>query len=273
MATQIDRLGGAKGALAYKAPCRVTTTANITLSGLQTVDGVVLVTGDRVLVKDQDTDSENGIWVVANGSWSRAKDFDGNTDAVQGTRVDVTGGAVGSGEYKLTSSNPVYIGTSSIAFEITDNARGPASAVAGNLASFDDTTGKVLADSGLAITTILTTDVVGSTGTNGVQPSFSRASYDLGTYATTVAITLASSNGMMQHMINNAGSTGSLPLSGPASNGMTILEVTNGTSPATITTTAYGNYVAGAPSTGASAISLARIWKTQTITFLEWLSS
>jgi hypothetical protein len=57
-----------------KASCRVATTANITLSGTQTIDGVAVIAGDRVLVKDQSTASENGIYIVAAGSWSRSAD-------------------------------------------------------------------------------------------------------------------------------------------------------------------------------------------------------
>lgn len=60
---------------------KVATTEDITLSGEQTIDGVSLTTGDRVLVKDQSTASENGVYVVASGAWSRAVDLDTGTDA------------------------------------------------------------------------------------------------------------------------------------------------------------------------------------------------
>lgn len=53
---------------------RVATTGAITLSGLQTIDGVTLQAGDRVLVKDQTNNAENGVYVVASGAWSRAED-------------------------------------------------------------------------------------------------------------------------------------------------------------------------------------------------------
>ena len=62
--------------LDVKASVRAGTTNNITLSGTQTVDGVVLTSGDRVLVKDQTTQSQNGIYVVAAGAWSRSNDAD-----------------------------------------------------------------------------------------------------------------------------------------------------------------------------------------------------
>jgi hypothetical protein len=60
--------------LNVKASCRAATTGNITLSGTQTVDGVALLAGDRVLVKDQSTAANNGIYVVAAGSWARSTD-------------------------------------------------------------------------------------------------------------------------------------------------------------------------------------------------------
>lgn len=59
-----------------KASCLVATTANITLSGTQTIDGVAVAAGDRVLVKNQTTQSQNGIYVVAAGAWARSSDMD-----------------------------------------------------------------------------------------------------------------------------------------------------------------------------------------------------
>ena len=59
-----------------KDSCVVATTANITLSGTQTIDGVVLIAGDRCLVKDQTLNQDNGIYLVAAGAWTRATDMD-----------------------------------------------------------------------------------------------------------------------------------------------------------------------------------------------------
>lgn len=60
-----------------KGSCLVATTgANITLSGTQTIDGVAVVVGNRVLVKDQTSAPTNGIYVVAAGAWTRATDAD-----------------------------------------------------------------------------------------------------------------------------------------------------------------------------------------------------
>lgn len=59
-----------------KPSVKAATTANITLSGTQTIDGIALVATDRVLVKNQSSASANGIYVVAAGAWTRATDMD-----------------------------------------------------------------------------------------------------------------------------------------------------------------------------------------------------
>ena len=97
--TTIDRIAGLSTAVAVKAPCRCATTANVTLEGLQTVDGVVLVANDRVLVKNQSASSENGIYVASSSAWTRALDFDGRRDAVTGTLVYVNAGSANSDSF------------------------------------------------------------------------------------------------------------------------------------------------------------------------------
>jgi hypothetical protein len=179
MSTQLDRLGGAKGSLAWKAPCRVATTANITLSGTQTIDGVAVVAEDRVLVKDQTAGADNGIYVVKSSAWVRAKDFNGNQEVVRGTRIYVTDGTAGQGEYTvLNTSSPVVIGTDTLTITKETPVDGPASSVDGNLASFSGTSGTQLQDSGVASDSLLSTGNIGSTATNGIQ-AYTAASTDV----------------------------------------------------------------------------------------------
>lgn len=116
MTIAIDRLDGLSSSTAVKGPCFVATTANIALTGLQTIDGVAVTAEKRVLVKDQTTQSENGIWVADTGPWRRAKDFNRTTDVVKGTTVFVSGGAAGQRSYALNTDDPVVIGTSAIQF-------------------------------------------------------------------------------------------------------------------------------------------------------------
>lgn len=118
MTTYTDRVAGARSSLAFKAPCRVKTTTNITLSGFQTVGGVTLAAGDsnlRVLVAGQDNASENGIWDASATAWTRARDFNGANDVVKGTRVQVIAGTT-SGEWIVDTADPITIGTTALSF-------------------------------------------------------------------------------------------------------------------------------------------------------------
>lgn len=82
----------------YKKSVRAATTANITLSGLQTVDTVVLAAGNRVLVKSQNAPRENGIYIVATGAWTRSVAADGSIE-IDSAIVAVDEGAVNGGYY------------------------------------------------------------------------------------------------------------------------------------------------------------------------------
>lgn len=109
-----DRRQGVNAGAAVKVPVKSATTANITLSGEQTIDGVALVDGDRVLVKDQTDATENGIYTVDTGDWTRTPDFDGVFDVVEGTFVYVTDGATTVGFWYVTTADPITPGTTSL---------------------------------------------------------------------------------------------------------------------------------------------------------------
>ena len=117
MTTATDRLTGLADDAGCKAPVRAATTANITLEGEQTIDGVACVSGDRVLVKNQTDTTENGIYVVDTGDWSRAKDFDSARDVVDGTLVYVRAGSMNiRALYAVSGTDPIIPGTSAITF-------------------------------------------------------------------------------------------------------------------------------------------------------------
>jgi len=87
-----------------KASVRAATTANITLSGAQTIDGVSVVATDRVLVKNQSSASENGIYVAASGAWSRATDMDAWSE-VPGAYVFVEEGTANADKAWLSTAD------------------------------------------------------------------------------------------------------------------------------------------------------------------------
>ena len=62
------------------------TTGNVTLAGLQVIDGVQLQVGDRVLVSSQNNEDENGIYVAKAGNWTRALDLIAAADVASGMK-------------------------------------------------------------------------------------------------------------------------------------------------------------------------------------------
>lgn len=133
MATQTDVLGGVTGDLAMKTPVDAATTANITLSGEQTLDGIALVAGDRALVQDQTAAEDNGIYTVSAGDWVRAPDWNGARDVVAGTSVLVNQGSVGEGRlYRVSTTGDITIGVTEVVIESvpfgSDGATGPTGA-------------------------------------------------------------------------------------------------------------------------------------------------
>ena len=108
---------GENATISMKVPVRVATTANITLSGAQTIDGVSVVAGNRVLVKNQTDASGNGIYVAATGAWTRAQDCADDGDLVTGTEVRVNSGTANAGRWYCSSADPIDIGTDNITWE------------------------------------------------------------------------------------------------------------------------------------------------------------
>lgn len=115
--TITDRIDGISTSVAVKAPVKVCATGNVTLFGEQTIDGVAVVFGDRVLLPLQTNSVERGIYQVKSGEWSRDKDFDGARDIVQGTLIPVNLGTVNGGKiFQVTTVNPIIIGSTALAF-------------------------------------------------------------------------------------------------------------------------------------------------------------
>ena len=104
-----------------KAAVRVATTTGITLSGLQTIDGIALANGDRVLVKDQVSGETNGIYIASASTWTRATDFDGNPngEVSAGNIIPVlTGDTQYSSLWVLVTPNPITVGITPLDFTL-----------------------------------------------------------------------------------------------------------------------------------------------------------
>jgi hypothetical protein len=259
--TLTDRIDGVTTSTAIKAPCRVATTANITLSGEQTIDGIAVVDGDRVLVKDQDTQTENGIYVASTGGWSRALDFDGNRDVRKGTQVLVNSGTVGgAAQFICTATDPIVIDTTNITWTTLELLLDAAPV---NSPTFTGVPAAPTAAPGTNTTQIATTGFVQAALTallNGVSASFdtlaelaaglalkvnlagnqnltggfTTTSYSAGTKSSGT-FTLDALNGNIQHATNNGAHT----LAPPTAPCTIILEYTNGASAGAITTSGF----------------------------------
>jgi hypothetical protein len=109
-AVTFGQLTGAVQGQLWKDPVRAATTANITLSGTQTIDGIALVANDRVLVKNQTAGAANGIYLVQAGAWTRTVDMDTAAEANNAT-VLVRQGTANSGDVFTQTANIVTLGT------------------------------------------------------------------------------------------------------------------------------------------------------------------
>lgn len=97
-----------------KASVVAATTVNITLSGTQTIDGITLAAADRVLVKNQTAQADNGLYLCAAGAWTRTTDMDVWAE-VPGAYVFVeTGSTLADTGWVCTSNAGGTIGTTAI---------------------------------------------------------------------------------------------------------------------------------------------------------------
>ncbi|MCF6112382.1 hypothetical protein [Mesorhizobium muleiense] len=109
-----------------REPVRLATTGPIWVEagGLLTIDGVVTEVGDRVLVKDQDNGTQNGIYTVSEGEWFRAADARTARTLQKGTTVRTQVGTVNASRMFIFTTDEPVIGTDNIAvtFDATDHS-------------------------------------------------------------------------------------------------------------------------------------------------------
>jgi hypothetical protein len=153
----------------WKASVRAATTGNRDLSELENgevIDGVTLATGDRVLVKDQSTGSQNGIYVVkASGAPDRSTDADSGTEVTANFAVFVEEGTVNADSgFTLTNNGAITIGSTALVFT---QFTGLGQVTAGDGLTKTGNTLNVAAGTGISITGDAVTNegVVSITGT------------------------------------------------------------------------------------------------------------
>lgn len=97
----------------YKNTCLVATTANLTLNGPQTIDGVSVVAGDRVFVWKQTLPAANGIYLCAASAWARTSDADDPAD-FRGMRVPIDKGTLYADHEFICNVDDVVVGTTAL---------------------------------------------------------------------------------------------------------------------------------------------------------------
>ena len=156
---------GATGPAGQNASFKVlvATTANLTQSGTQTIDGVACVAGDRVLCKDQTTASQNGIWVVAAGAWSRATDADTAAEIAGGIVLVQRGTANGGLRWVTTFKSSDTVATTAMTwYRLWDGA----SAVIISFSGTTDASGMLTVTHGLGFTPSMVIPINGNPSTN-----------------------------------------------------------------------------------------------------------
>tara|TARA_R110001592_G_scaffold121512_4_gene327196 strand:- start:918 stop:2612 length:1695 start_codon:yes stop_codon:yes gene_type:complete len=191
-----------KTGLDFKDSVRVASTGNLTISGPgATIDGISLSSGDRVLLKNQTTASQNGIysWNGAASAMTRTTDADTNAEVTSGMYVFVeTGTANSDTGFVLTTDGSITVGSTSLSFTQFSGAgqivAGDAMSKSGNTLNVNDDniTLEVNSDA-LRLKGITATAVgdllIGNTGTNAgytrlVKPSSNDALLTMGTAGT-----------------------------------------------------------------------------------------
>lgn len=130
--------------LSWKKAVRAATTANGTLASAfangSAIDGVTLATGDRVLIKNQTTASENGIYLVnATGAPTRTTDADAGSELVNATVFVSEGTTQAETQWTCSTNAPITVGTTAIAFvQLSAGGGGSWGSITGTLSSQAD---------------------------------------------------------------------------------------------------------------------------------------
>ena len=210
----------------YKQTARALTDTNITLSGgaPATVDGVSLSLHDRVLVTGQTDASENGIYYVttvgagSNGTWARSLDANETGELNGGTIIMVTEGTNHADtQWKLTTDDPITIGSTNLNFALNSSAAYGVIAVAGQSSIAANSVGDTLTvatgnnivvttDAGTETLTIAVSDTITATG-NITGGNITTAG--IGTFGTmtdgTVSFTSGNISGVDELRIDQSG--------------------------------------------------------------------
>ena len=242
----------------WKASVRAATTSDITLSSDlengDVVDGVTLATGDRVLVKNQSTGSQNGIYVVkASGAPDRSTDADSGTEVTANFAVFVEEGTVNADSgFTLTNNGAITIGTTALVFT---QFTGLGQVTAGDGLTKTGNTLNVAAGTGISIT--------GDAVTNEGVVSITGTADQVVASASTGAVTLS--------LPQSIGSTSTPTFSSVSVGSVTLTDALLSTATSSVATTSATVVDSWSASTYSSAKYLVQMKKGTEIQTLEVL--
>jgi len=217
-----------------KASVLAGTTANITLSGTQTIDGIALVSGDRVLVKNQTLPANNGLYLCAAGAWTRTTDMDTWAE-VPGAYVFVeTGSTLADTGWVCTSDAGGTIGVTAITWaQFSGAGSGVSSITFGStgLTPATATTGAVTVAGTLALANGGTGQTTAGAAFNALSPITTTGDLIIGTGVNTASRLGIGANG---YLLTSNGTTASW-VAAPASGVTTFSAGTTGLTPSTAT--------------------------------------
>ena len=213
--------------LSWKSPVRAASTTNVSLASPgATIDGVTLAANDRLLLKNQTTASENGIWVwTASGSaLTRSIDADNNGELAPGTSLSVTEGSTNADRvFMIISDAAITIGTTPQTWGQlaggTTYSGGNGINVAGSVISAVANTGVSVTGSGIGIDTSVVARKFSANLGNGSLTSIA-VTHSLGTQDVNVSVRDAASNsGVLADWVATDANTVTLTFAvAPASN-------------------------------------------------------
>lgn len=215
--------------LFWKPAVRVATTTNGTLATAfangQTVDGVTLATGDRILLKNQTTATENGIYVVASsGAPSRASDSDTGTELISAT-VFVKEGTSNADTQWTCTNNSITIGSTNIVFAQVSGAgtysAGTGLSLSGNQFSIDSTVATLTGSQAFTNKTYNGLTVSTTTGTLTISNGK--------TLTASASITLAGTDGSSLSLAGNLTTSGANAITLTTSGATNVTLPTTGT--------------------------------------------
>jgi hypothetical protein len=256
-----------------KASCIAATTANITLSGTQTVDGIVLIATDRVLVKNQTAPAENGLYLCAAGAWTRTTDADtwdelrsafvfiekGTVYADTGWTCTIdSGGTLGTTAVTWAQFSGAGSFTAGTGLTLTGTAFSLTAPVTVALGGTNATTAGITAFNN--ITGFSASGATGTTSTNLVfsgSPALTGAVSVTSASATSLAVGLTGATNPAFAVDSSTGSqVAGLKITGAITGGSVAIVATDSGSNASVTLNAKGSGAIGIGSVSTGAVTI-----------------